>query len=249
MVERAFRLLDLLSATEEGLTLSEMARSLQMSKGSLHSLLKTLEKSGAIEQVEERRFVLGPRIYELAQAYIQRTGLRQLALPAMRRLATSTGETVCLGRVEPKGVRIIECIVDEGESPAFHIAVRRGMRVPLLAGALGPLVLSTWLPAERESYVRTHQLTRYTAQSITDPRQLLARAEEVARTGMSIDCEEYLDGVNAVAIPIFGPGGILAALLWIVGFSSRFKDEALAHAAEQLRIEVEAISRSLGAKG
>src|SRR5260370_33963916 len=71
MVERAFRLLDLLSGTEEGLTLSDLARSLNMSKGSIHGLLKTLESSGAIEQAEERRFVLGPRIDELARAYIQ----------------------------------------------------------------------------------------------------------------------------------------------------------------------------------
>src|SRR5713101_8290281 len=84
MVERAFRLLDLSSVTEEGLTLSDLARALNMSKGSIHGLLKTLESSGAIEQVEDRRFVLGPRIYDLAQSYIQRAGLRHFALPAMR---------------------------------------------------------------------------------------------------------------------------------------------------------------------
>src|SRR5437879_4105462 len=100
MVERAFRLLDLLSESEEGLTLSDLARALAMSKGSMHGLLKTLESSGAVEQVEERRFVLGPRIYDLAQAYIQRAGLRRFAVPAMRRLASTTGETVCLGKVE-----------------------------------------------------------------------------------------------------------------------------------------------------
>src|SRR6266852_8565708 len=136
MVERAFRLLDLLSATEEGLTLSDLARSLNMSKGSIHGLLKTLESSGAIEQVEDRRFVLGPRIYDLAQSYIQRAGLRHFALPAMRRLASSTGETVCLGKVEQKSVRIIECIVDEddkGNKVALHISATRGLHVPLLA--------------------------------------------------------------------------------------------------------------------
>src|SRR5256714_2135002 len=108
MVERAFRLLDLLSVMEEGLTLSDLARALNMSKGSIHGLLKTLENSGAIEQVEDRRFVLGPRIYDLAQTYIQRAGLRHIALPAMHRLASSTGETVCLGRIEQNGVHIIE---------------------------------------------------------------------------------------------------------------------------------------------
>src|SRR6266550_7266603 len=201
MVERAFRLLDLLSVTEEGLTLSDLARSLNMSKGSIHGLLKTLESSGAIEQVEDRRFVLGPRIYDLAQTYIQRAGLRHFALPAMHRRATSTGETVCLGRIEQNGVRIIECIVDEGQQAGLQIAVRRGMRIPLLAGACGAIALSTWPLAQRENYLRTHPLLRFTKHSITDPQQLLARVEEIARTGTSIDREEYLDGVNAVATP------------------------------------------------
>src|SRR5207245_10346807 len=186
MVERAFRLLDLLSATEEGLTLSDLARSLNMSKSSIHGLLKTLESSGAIEQVEDRRFVLGPRIYDLAQTYIQRAGLRHFALPTMRRLATSTGETVCLGRVEQKGVRIIECVVDEGEQVGLHIAARRGMRIPLLAGAFGAFVLAAWPLAQRENYLRTHPLPRFTEHSITDPQQFLARMEEVVRTGISI---------------------------------------------------------------
>src|SRR5436309_918508 len=216
MVERAFRLLDLLSGSEEGLTLSDLGRALNMSKGSIHGLLKTLESNGVIEQTEERRFVLGSRIYDLAQAYISRAGLRHFALPAMRRLATSTGETVFLGRIEQKGVRIIECVVDEGGQAGLHIAARRGMRIPLLAGAFGAFALATWPLAQRENYLRAHPLPRFTGNSITDPQQLLARVEEVVLTGISIDREEYLDGVNAVAAPIYGAGGTPVALLWIV---------------------------------
>ncbi|HEY7415938.1 MAG TPA: IclR family transcriptional regulator [Ktedonobacteraceae bacterium] len=249
MVERAFRLLDLLSVTEEGLTLSDLARALNMSKSSIHGLLKTLESSGAIEQAEDRRFVLGPRLYDLAQAYIQRAGLRHFALPAMHRLASKTGETICLGRIEQKGVRIIECVVGEEGAGGLHIAARRGMRIPLLVGSTGACVLSSWPRAERESYLRTHPLPHFTEHSITDPQQFLARADEVTRTGISIEREEYLDGVNAVATPIYGMGGTLVALLWIVGFASRLKNEALERAAEQLRTEALAVSQALGAKG
>jgi IclR family transcriptional regulator, KDG regulon repressor len=249
MVERAFRLLDLLSGSEEGLTLSDLGRALNMSKGSIHGLLKTLESNGVIEQTEERRFVLGSRIYDLAQSYISRAGLRHFALPAMHRLATGTGETVFLGRVEQKGVRIVECIVDEGGQPGLHISAPRGLRIPLLAAATGPFVLASWPTAERETFLRSHQLPRFTEHSITDPQRFLARVEEAARTGVSFDHEEYLVGVNAVAAPIYGAGGTLVALLWIVGFASRFRDEALDRAAQQLRIEAKEISHSLGARG
>ena len=249
MVERAFRLLDLLSVSEDGMTLSELARALNMSKGSLHGLLKTLEGNRVVEQAEERRFVLGPRVYDLAQAYTRHVGLRRFALPAMRRLANSIGETVCLGRIERNGVRIIECIVDDEEQSGLHIAAQRGMRIPLLAGATGVCVLANWTREQQESYLSAHPLAQFTAHSITDVPQLLARAEEVARAGISIDYEEYLDGVNAVAAPVYGAGDSLVALLWIVGFASRLQGKKLESAARQLRAESAAISQALGARG
>ena len=248
MVERAFRLLDLLSGSEEGLTLSDLGRALNMSKGSIHGLLKTLESNGVIEQTEERRFVLGSRIYDLAQAYISRAGLRHFVLPAMHRLAINTGETVFLGKVEQKGVRIVECIVDEGGQPGLHISAPRGLRIPLLAAATGPFVLASWPVAERETFLQAHQLPRFTEYSITNSQQFLARVEEAVRTGVSFDHEEYLVGVNAVAAPIYGAGGILVALLWIVGFASRFRDEALDRAAQRLRTEAIEVSHSLGSR-
>lgn len=248
MVERAFRLLDLLSVSEEGMTLSDLARSLNMNKSSIHGLLKTLDSNGAIEQMEDRRFVLGPRIYDLAQIYIQRAGLRHFALPAMHRLAILTGETVCLGRVEQKGVRIIDWVADEGEQTGLHIAINRGMRIPLLAGAFGAFVLANLPLAQRENYLHTHPLTRFTERSIVNPQQFLARIEEVVLAGVSIDRGEYLDGVTAVAAPIYGSRSTLEAFLWIVGFATRFKDEVLARATEQLRREAETISQALGAK-
>src|SRR5207248_9819196 len=102
--------------------------------------------------------------------------------------------------------------------------------------------------AERETFLHSHQLPRFTEHSITNSQQFLARVEEAARTGVSFDHEEYLVGVNAVATPIYGAGGILVALLWIVGFASRFRDEALERAAQQLRAEVVAVSQALGAR-
>ena len=122
------------------------------------------------------------------------------------------------------------------------------MRIPLLAGACGVIVLAAWPVAQRENYLGEHSLPRFTEHSITDPQKFLARVEEAARSGVSVDHEEYLDGVNAVSTPIFGAGGVLVALLWIVGFASRFKDEDLERAAGQLRAEAMAVSQSLGAK-
>jgi DNA-binding IclR family transcriptional regulator len=247
MVERAFRLLELLSVSEEGLTLSDLARTLGMSKGSVHGLLKTLESNRVVEQSEERRYFLGPRIFDLAQAYGQHPDVRRFALPAMRRLAGSIGNTIFLGRVEEDRIRILECMEDEGEHPSLRISARRGGRIPLLAGAAARAAMSAWPVAKREEFLRSHPLPAFTEHSITDPARFLATVEETARTGIGEDHEEYLTGVNAIAVPIYGSGSTLVALLWIVGFASRFGDGEMRLASQELRAEAEAISRSLGA--
>jgi DNA-binding IclR family transcriptional regulator len=248
MVERAFRLLDLLSFSEAGLTLSDLARALSMSKGSVHGLLKTLESNRVVEQVEDRHYVLGPRIFDLAQAYGQRPDLRRFALPAMRRLAASIHQTIFLGRVEEDRIRILECVEDENGPPALSISARRGGRIPLLAGATARVVLAAWSPAKREEFLRAQPLPAFTERTITDPAQFLAAIEETARTGIGEDYEEYLTGVNAMAVPIFGSGGMLAALLWVAGFAAHFGKEQMQRARQQLRAEAETISRALGAR-
>lgn len=247
MVERAFRLLDLVGASEEGLTLSELARTLGMSKGSMHGLLKTLENANVLEQTEERTYVPGPRIYDLAQSYARHAGLRRFALPALRRLAEQVGETVFLGRAERHGVYIIEFAVAGHERAGLRISAERGTRVHLLAGATGRVLLANWPEGERVEFLRSHPLPRFTAHSLTDPGAWLAAVEQTKRTGIGIERGEYLEGVNAVAAPVYGPGRDLVALLWVVGFASHLNDEALANAARLLQNEAANISRALGA--
>ncbi len=243
MVERAFRLLDLLVVAEEGMALSDLARSLKMSKGSIHGLLKTLESCGVIEQREDRLYTLGPRIYSLAN-YIWNTGLRSLAVPAMERLVATLGETLFLGRVELNTVRVIESVEAGRERLYPHISLPRGTRFPLLTGATGRVVLASWPVERRKNWLRIHPLSRFTEKSITDPAQFLAAAEETARTGFAMEQEEYLTGVNAVTVPIVGLGGSLVAMLGVLGFSSRLNEEAMHSAGEQLKAEADIISRS-----
>lgn len=247
MVERAFQLLDVLMVSEEGQALSDLARSLNMSKGSMHRLLKTLEHCGVVELHEERFYVLGPRVYKLA-SYVRGVGLRRLALPAMQRLVTAIGETIFLGRVEQESIHVLESLEAGGEHLFPHVSVPRGTRVPLLAGACGRLVLANWSLERRQAWLRNHSLPRFTEHSLTDLEQFLADVETTVGNGLAIDHEEYLTGVNAIAVPIHGPEQSLVALLCMLGFASHFDDEVIHHAGQVLKTEAEGISRSLGAR-
>jgi len=129
-----------------------------------------------------------------------------------------------------------------------RISAPRGTRIPLLAGAMGRLVLASWKVERRRAFLRTRSLPRFTEHSITDPEQFLAAVEEATRTGIGMDHEEYLTGVNCVAVPITGSTGSPAALLCVFGFVSQFDDDAMRRAGQQLKAEAEAVSRSLGTR-
>ena len=120
--------------------------------------------------------------------------------------------------------------------------------MPLLAGAIGRLVLASWTVKRRQDFLRACPLPRFTEHSITDPEQFLAAVEEAAHTGIGVDYEEYLTGVNAVAVPLTAAGGSLVALLCALGFAIQFDKDAMQRAAQQLRAEAEAISRWLGTR-
>jgi DNA-binding IclR family transcriptional regulator len=248
MVGRAFQVLDMLSAREAGYRFSELAQALGMSKGSMHGLLKTMLQLGAVEVGGDRRYVLGPRIFDLAQAYIRRGGLRGLALPAMRRLAILSGETVLLGQIESDAVRIVEVVEVPAEHAALRVAAHRGTRIPLLAGATGRLILASWPADQRAEYLRSQVLPQFTEHSMTSPEVYMAAVEETLRTDIGEEHEEYMPGVNALATSIRGLSGEVIALIWIAGFSSRFSGNVLRHAAEALRDEAQTISRALGAR-
>ncbi len=248
MVDRAFHVLELLASRAEGYHLSELARMLGMSKGSMHGLLKTMQQRGVIEIDNDRRYLLGSRIYELAQTYIHRSGLRGLALPAMRRLAERSGETVFLGQIESDAVRIVELAEAPSEHAALRVAARRGTRIPLLAGAIGRVVLANWPPARRMEYLQTHPLPRFTEHSITAPEKYLAAVEEAERSGIGAEHEEYLTGVNAVAVGVYGLNRELIALLWIAGFNNHFTGDVLRESSDALRAEAQSISLALGGR-
>lgn len=248
MVNRAFQVLDLLAAREAGFRLSELAQALGMSKGSMHGLLKTMLQRRVVEVDDERRYVLGPRVFDLAQAYIRRGGLRGLALPAMRRLAALSGETVLLGQIEADAVRIVEVIELPSEQAALRVAARRGTRIHLLAGATGRVVLASWPFDRRAEYLRAHALPEFTEHSITSPEAYMAAVDATLSTEVGEEHEEYLVGVTAVAAGIRGLSGEVIALLWIAGFSTRFTGSVLRHAAEALRDEARNISRALGTR-
>lgn len=92
-----FDILELLGRTDAPLGLTEVRKLLNLPVATAHRGLATLEKAGFAERYQaSTRYVLGPMAKRLRQSVISRFTVRDRALPYLRRLSVTTGETTSL---------------------------------------------------------------------------------------------------------------------------------------------------------
>jgi DNA-binding IclR family transcriptional regulator len=127
-VDKAARLLAEMRGGEAA-GISDLARRIGASKGTVRDILLTLAAHDLVDRDADGRFrVRGAR-----------PELRQLAHDSLLALAAEAGETALLGAVEGDEI-VIADVVESARDP--HMSARVGWRVPIGAGAHGKVLLS-----------------------------------------------------------------------------------------------------------
>ena len=134
-VDKAARVLRALADGGRPMGISELARSLKVSKGTLRDVLLTLAQFGFVVRDADTRFRLGPELRTLANASAPE--LRSLAQPYLVSLMESCGETAILGLVVDGTLEIAG-----RAEPAtdLHMTAPLGRRLPLDKGAHGKVL-------------------------------------------------------------------------------------------------------------
>ena len=238
-VERALAVLDALAAAERELGTNEIARRSGINVSTVSRLLATLAQAGFVERVPASgRYRLGLRLLELGHRVLARLDLREVARPHLFALAEATGETATLSAPGEHDAVTVDFV----QSPASVQSVARLGRASVgHATATGKVLLAfgdARLPAE--------PLTAYTERTITDPSALAAEVERVRRRGWAEASGEREDDLNAIAAPVLGGRGELAAILGVQGPASRFGKRAMRAALDPLLAAAAAVSASLG---
>src|SRR5271165_299434 len=244
-VDKAFRLLTALSESAEPLGVSQLSRTLGLGKSTVHGLVTTLERLGIIESpLGAKRYRLGPGLFALASRSAAQRDLRDIARPALERLAAVTEQTSFLGVPAEDHVTILDLIHGR---PTMSISAPIGSAIPLLAGAVGKAVVSAWDEQRRAEFFGQGRLPAFTLNTIRDVPHYMEAVKAAADDGAATDIDEYVDGMRAAAAPVFGPDHELIAVLWVAGFSRHVDRERLAEMANEVAKEAADISRLLGA--
>lgn len=243
-VEATVRAVAILDALAEGgeLGTTDLARRTGISASTVSRQLGTLVRLGLVEHVATTgRYRLGVRVLRLANAVLGRLNLRDVARPLLEELVHEVGETATLS-LPGSGDAIT---VDFVPTDRYVQGVTRLGRPSVgHASSAGKVLL-----AFGNVPLPDGELVAYTPRTITDPHALAAEIERVRAQGYAEALEERELGLNAIAVPIWGADGELAAIVALQGPAGRFDEEHVRAARPLLTACAGQISLALGWAG
>ena len=203
-LDRAIVILGIV-ATEDGMTLSEIARKADLPTSTVHRLLTTLQRRGMVgHDAASGSWTVGVELFRIGSAYLRIRKLPEIGRPIIRDLGRDVDETVNLSMLD--GHELV-CVAQAESHAAVRAFFRLGRRLPMHASAAGKSILAACSDEARQEHLSALTLDRFTKNTHTTRKALLADVAEVARRGWAVDDEEHTLGMRCVAAPIFNEWG------------------------------------------
>ncbi|MEU7633687.1 IclR family transcriptional regulator [Nocardia sp. NPDC049220] len=233
----------LVSLGEDSQSLDQLANQLGVHKSTVLRLLQTMEAQRFVTHDSQHRYMLGSRLFELANRTLEQRDVRTLARPHLTALNAATKQTIHLATYE-SGEAIYIDKFDATESVRMYSRI--GRPAPLHCTAVGKVLVSARPRAEWPSIAEQIDYRPFTEHTIRTPESYLRELEKVAAQGFAEDHEEHESFVNCIGVPVHdGTGAVVAAVSMSVPDMLLEHDQVLAE-LPRVRATAEAISAELG---
>jgi DNA-binding IclR family transcriptional regulator len=244
-IERGAAILRLLSGGSRGLSLVEIARALDLPKGTAHGLLRTLRHVGFVEQDgASSRYRLGAALLHIGASYLDGNELRSQALNWSDTLAARSGESVRIGTLHEGRVLVVHHVFRPDDSAQV---LEVGTLLTAHACALGKVLLA-FDSAVAERVLRM-PLEPATEATVVRPHVLRRELAQVVARDWAADNGELVPGEASVAAPIRDHRLLVVGAICISGSARRLyrngepRPELVAYVTEAAH----SISSELGA--
>jgi len=198
---RLLMIAEILAASGKPLTPSEINREMGLPKPSIHRLCQTLLSEGYLARdVDPRRLRPARRLRQMAAGLLSSSDTSIARHQVLMEVAGKVNETTNLVVPEEAGMRYLDRV--ETEWP-FRIQLPIGTNVPFHCTASGKTYLASLEPQHRARFIDTLKLEAKTKNTLTDANSLLRELEKVAAQGYALDNREFVDGMVAIAVPIY----------------------------------------------
>ncbi|MFH0966031.1 MAG: IclR family transcriptional regulator [Planctomycetota bacterium] len=242
-LERGLEILDALSENRTPMRCRAIASRLHVDASTAHRLLSTLVHRGYVEKdAQSKMYTLGVKPVKLARVLLSRMDVRSAARPHLEALAQETGE--CLHLAVAQGSQAV--FVDR-VSAVHRLTANTevGEAEPLYCTAVGKALVAT-LPGDELRGLVPRRLRKYTPNTHSTARTVLADLAQSRQRGWTLDDEEYQRGIRCVATWILDFEESTVASIGLSAPKARLPLARAAQLGRILRQAAREISKKLG---
>ncbi|GAA3102491.1 IclR family transcriptional regulator [Rhizobium viscosum] len=244
LLDRAVAILKLLGeGGQTGLTMTSIEEAMGLKQPTVHRIVTALERHGLVDRERKtKRYRLGLALFAMGATAADGTGLRQLARPALMRLAAATGDPVFL--MARSGFNAVCVDRQQGTYMIDSLTGHVGGQIPMGVGPASQAILSFLPETEIDIVLATNEplFKKYADLTV---RKVKDDIRKIRETGFALDDGELVAGISAIAVPILPPGRDAVASIAINLTSARLTRERIPELVTLLLREVRDIEAQL----
>lgn len=209
--ERGIAVIRAFAGAAEYMTIADIARAVEIPRGTARRLLMTLEGLGYVGQGPDG-FRLLPSVLDLGYRHYAERPWWSEAQAVAQEVAGSTGCPCAIAVLE--GVSALyACYAAPGPHVVFHRTI--GTRLPAHASAVGYVLLAGIDRADLSRRLQAAKLERLTPKTIVSRSALMTEVGRVRAAGFAYVSEVLEMGLASLGVPVLDRGGDVVAAMSI----------------------------------
>lgn len=235
VLQKAFKIIELLNPTD-GISLGELSDSLNINKGTLCNILKSLTELGYVAKTRNGHYIIHPNFYNLALPYSNNNLLHKIAKRYSDMLAKGTKESGVVATLRENAIYIVA----QSQFKRSLMINTEYEHLSLYHSVSGRILVSHLDDDQVQKLIAAHGYPGREWDNINDLQKLREVFAEVRRQGISIMANKR-EGIKAFAVPIFDTQKKICSSLGITVPGSRLEDgnektiiDVLMNVSEQL---------------
>ncbi|MGO3889897.1 MAG: IclR family transcriptional regulator [Paenalcaligenes sp.] len=207
-LDKGLDILEALSQTPHGYTLSELSQALNRGVNEIFRMVSTLHQRDYIQINDSDRYILTLKLFELSHQQEPAKSLIKEALPLLAELAERSMQSCHLALYQ--NGRVI--IVAQQDSPErWSFGLKMGALIGLTDTSSGHVLLAFADDITRVRMLNHH--IRIDGENQMDPGQLFDLLHTIRQQGYATMPSAQIDGVTNIAMPVLGlENKVLAAI-------------------------------------
>ena len=222
---RGLSIMEALAEAHGGLSLTNLARRVELSPSTTHRLLATMEKMGYVNQSASLSlWYVGLKAFTVGSAFLASRDFAARSHAYMRRLVDQSGETAnlaILDETEAVFIGQVQC------HEMMRTLVKIGSRVPLHASGVGKALFAALSDDHIQAVLKVKGLPRITENTIIVPETMWAAIKVIRQRGYSFDDEEHVRSTRCVAATVYDEHAEPLGAISVAGPSSRLSDQRI----------------------